>query len=106
MDGAAHPGQSLPEDKQQTKIKEIHAEVIDARIAIQDTLTKLQERGELMDELQGKTGMSNPLSSVIASFLSAYAYVNETPIRGMYMMSKQELDPAMRIVPSAMLMNR
>jgi len=67
MDGAAQPGQSLPEDKQQTKIKDIQAEVIDARIAIQDTLTKLQERGELMDELQGKTGMSNPLSSVIAS---------------------------------------
>jgi hypothetical protein len=61
MDGAAQPGQipASPEtkpDKQQQKIQDIHNEVDHAKREMEITFMKLQERGELMDDLQGKTG--------------------------------------------------
>jgi hypothetical protein len=61
MDGAAQPGKipSSPEpDKQQQKIQDIHNEVDHAKKEMEITFMKLQERGELMDDLQGKTGQS------------------------------------------------
>jgi len=59
MEGAAQPGQTpaSPElDKQQKKMKDIRDEVDQTRIAIEDTVMKLQQRGEIMENLQGKTG--------------------------------------------------
>lgn len=59
MEGAAQPGQTpeSPElDEQQKKMKDIRDEVDQTRIAIEDTVMKLQQRGEIMEDLQGKTG--------------------------------------------------
>ena len=59
IEGAAQPGQTpeSPElDGQQKKMKDIRDEVDQTRIAIEDTVMKLQQRGEIMEDLQGKTG--------------------------------------------------
>ena len=56
MEGAAEPGQSQPEDKQGKKMKEIQAEVDLARVAMEDTVMKIQERGQKLDHLQDQTG--------------------------------------------------
>jgi hypothetical protein len=55
IEGAAPPAQT---DNQNQKIKAIHAEVDHAKIALEDTAMELQERGEIMDDLQRKTGQS------------------------------------------------
>jgi len=57
MEGAAEPGQThQPEDKQGKKMKEIQAEVDLARVAMEDTVMKIQERGQKLDHLQDQTG--------------------------------------------------
>ena len=59
MEGAAQPGQTpaSPEhDGPQKKMKDIRDEVDQTRIAIEETVMKLQQRGEIMEDLQGKTG--------------------------------------------------
>jgi len=58
MEGAAEPGQieSQLEDKQQKKMKEIQVEVDLAKSAMEDTVMKIQERGQKFDHLQDQTG--------------------------------------------------
>ena len=58
MEGAAEPGQieSQLEDKQQKKMKEIQVEVDLAKSAMEDTVMKIQERGQKLDHLQDQTG--------------------------------------------------
>lgn len=56
MEGAAEPGRIEPEDKQQTKMKEIQVEVDLAKSAMEDTVIKIQERGQKLDHLQDQTG--------------------------------------------------
>lgn len=68
MEGAAEPGQIEfhPEDKQQKKMKEIQVEVDLAKRAMEDTVMKIQERGQKLDHLQDQTGQSFFLSSMVA----------------------------------------
>jgi hypothetical protein len=58
MEGAAEPGQtqSQPEDKQGKKMKEIQVEVDLATDAMKDTVLKIQERGQVLDHLQERSG--------------------------------------------------
>jgi hypothetical protein len=56
MEGAAEPGQAQPEDKQGKKMKEIQAEVDLATGAMKDTVLKIQERGQVLDHLQERSG--------------------------------------------------
>jgi len=58
MEGAAEPGQTQTQDKQGKKMKEIQAEVDLARVAMEDTVMKIQERGQKLDHLQDQTGES------------------------------------------------
>jgi hypothetical protein len=56
MEGAAEPGQAQPEDKQGKKMKEIQVEVDLATDAMKDTVLKIQERGQVLDHLQERSG--------------------------------------------------
>jgi hypothetical protein len=56
MEGAAEPGQTQPEDKQGKKMKEIQVEVDLATTAMKDTVLKIQERGQVLDHLQERSG--------------------------------------------------
>jgi hypothetical protein len=56
MEGAAEPGQTQSEDKQSKKMKEIQVEVDLAKVAMEDTVMKIQERGQKLDHLQDQTG--------------------------------------------------
>jgi hypothetical protein len=56
MEGAAEPGQAQPEDKQGKKMKEIQVEVDLATTAMKDTVLKIQERGQVLDHLQERSG--------------------------------------------------
>jgi hypothetical protein len=56
MEGAAEPGQTQAEDKQSQKMKEIQVEVDLAKVAMEDTVMKIQERGQKLDHLQDQTG--------------------------------------------------
>jgi len=58
MEGAAEPGhiEFHPEDKQHKKMKEIQVEVDLAKSAMEDTVMKIQERGQKLDHLQDQTG--------------------------------------------------
>lgn len=61
MEGAAEPGQtpSKPLDKQGITLKEIHEEVHKTRGAIEETVLRLTERGQHLDNLQEQTGESS-----------------------------------------------
>jgi hypothetical protein len=60
MDGAAQPDQHDPqqEDRQGKTIKEIQVEVDIVKNAMEDNILKITQRGETLDDLQHKTGMS------------------------------------------------
>jgi hypothetical protein len=63
MDGAAQPDQRdpQPEDRQGKTIKEIQVEVDIVKNAMEDNILKITQRGETLDDLQHKTGMSLPV---------------------------------------------
>jgi hypothetical protein len=56
MEGAAEPGQAQLEDKQGKKMKEIQVKVDLATTAMKDTVLKIQERGQVLDHLQERSG--------------------------------------------------
>jgi hypothetical protein len=56
MEGAAEPGQAQQPDKQGKKMKEIQVEVDLATDAMKDTVLKIQERGQVLDHLQERSG--------------------------------------------------
>lgn len=63
LPNAARPGSSASTgpDKQQGKIAAIRSELESTKHHIDQTVLKIQERGELMQDLQNKTGQSSPL---------------------------------------------
>jgi hypothetical protein len=86
MNDPAPPGQIPVQEQEQEqgeqakKIQAIHDEVKTAKDAMEITAMKLQERGELMDDLQHKTGTLY----VLVPFLMAFVFRSSLFIEGVF----------------------